>query len=70
MLGQLIADVTGLPLPPIDQTAIHSGSGLEAVTLVRSRIRDGRSHVVMPGQANLVGPVAAPCFVTEPSRPP
>ena len=44
----------GWLLPPIDQTAIHSGSGLEAVTLLRSRIRDGRSHVVLTSRAIII----------------
>ena len=41
----------GWLLPPGDQTAIHSGSGLEAVTLLRSRVRDGRTHVVLTSRS-------------------
>jgi CubicO group peptidase (beta-lactamase class C family) len=37
----------GWLLPPGDQTAWHSGNGLEAVALLRSRIRDFRTHVVL-----------------------
>ena len=44
----------GWLLPPIDQTAIHSGSGLEAVTLLRSRVRDGRTHVVLTSRAIII----------------
>ena len=39
-----------LPNPPgaqRDQTAVHSGGGLEAVALLRSRVRDLRTHVVL-----------------------
>ena len=41
----------GWLLPPGDQTAIHSGSGLEAVTLLRSRVRDGRTHLVLTSRS-------------------
>ena len=35
------------PGRPGDQTAVHSGGGLEAVALLRSRVRDLRTHVVL-----------------------
>ena len=41
----------GWLLPPSDQTAIHSGGGFEAVALLRSRVRDGRAHVVLTSRA-------------------
>ena len=41
----------GWLLPPGDQTAVHSGGGLEAVALLRSRLRDGRAHVVLASRA-------------------
>ncbi len=34
-------------LTPGDQTAAHGGAGLDAVALLRSRVRDGRTHVVL-----------------------
>ena len=37
----------GWLLAPGDQTAAHSGAGLDAVALLRSRVRDGRTHVVL-----------------------
>jgi CubicO group peptidase (beta-lactamase class C family) len=40
----------GWLLPPgdrDDQTALHSGGGVEAVALLRSRVRDLRTHVVL-----------------------
>jgi CubicO group peptidase (beta-lactamase class C family) len=37
----------GWLLAPGDQTAVHGGAGLDAVALLRSRIRDGRTHVVL-----------------------
>ncbi len=30
-----------------DQTAVHAGAGPDAVALLRSRVRDGRTHVVL-----------------------
>ena len=30
---------------------MHSGAGLEAVALLRSRLRDGRTHVVLASRA-------------------
>ncbi len=30
-----------------DQTAVHGGAGLDATALLRSRVRDGRTHVVL-----------------------
>lgn len=35
------------PSRPGDQTALHSGGGLDAVALLRSRVRDLRTHVVL-----------------------
>ena len=37
----------GWLLTPGDQTAVHGGAGPDAVALLRSRIRDGRTHVVL-----------------------
>ena len=37
----------GWLLTPSDQTAVHGGAGPDAVALLRSRIRDGRTHVVL-----------------------
>ncbi len=37
----------GWLLGPGDQTAMHGGVGLDAVALLRSRVRDGRTHVVL-----------------------
>jgi hypothetical protein len=33
---------------------LHSGSGLEAITLLRSRVRDFRTHVVLTSRAMMV----------------
>ena len=41
----------GWLLPPGDQTAVHGGAGLEAVALLRSRLRDGRAHVVLASRS-------------------
>ena len=37
----------GWLLAPGDQTAVHGGAGLDATALLRSRVRDGRTHVVL-----------------------
>ena len=37
----------GWLLAPGDQTAVHGGAGPDAVALLRSRVRDGRTHVVL-----------------------
>jgi len=37
----------GWLLPPGGQTAVHGGAGLDAAALLRSRIRDGRTHLVL-----------------------
>ena len=37
----------GWLLAPGDQTAVHGGAGLDAAALLRSRVRDGRTHVVL-----------------------
>ena len=37
----------GWLLAPGDQTAVHGGAGPNAVALLRSRVRDGRTHVVL-----------------------
>ena len=37
----------GWLLAPGDQTAMHGGAGPDAVALLRSRVRDGRTHVVL-----------------------
>jgi len=37
----------GWLLAPGDQTAMHGGAGLDGVALLRSRVRDGRTHVVL-----------------------
>ncbi|MGH3237737.1 MAG: serine hydrolase domain-containing protein, partial [Streptosporangiaceae bacterium] len=41
----------GWLLAPGDQTAVHSGAGLEAVAFLRSRVRDRRTHVVLTNRA-------------------
>ena len=44
----------GWLLPPDDQgdqTAVHSGAGLEAVAFLRTRVRDLRTHVVLTSRA-------------------
>jgi CubicO group peptidase (beta-lactamase class C family) len=33
------------------QTAAHAGAGLEAISLLRSRVRDGRTYVVLTSRA-------------------
>ena len=37
----------GWLLTPGDQTAVHGGAGPDAAALLRSRVRDGRTHVVL-----------------------
>ena len=37
----------GWLLAPGDQTVMHAGGGPDAVALLRSRVRDGRTHVVL-----------------------
>jgi len=37
----------GWLLAPGDQTAVHGGAGPDAAALLRSRVRDGRTHVVL-----------------------
>jgi CubicO group peptidase (beta-lactamase class C family) len=41
----------GWLFPPGDQTAVHSGGGLDAVALLRSRVRDGRTHALLTSRA-------------------
>jgi CubicO group peptidase (beta-lactamase class C family) len=41
----------GWLLPPSDQTVLYSGVGLEAVALLRSRVRDRRTHVILTSRA-------------------
>jgi CubicO group peptidase (beta-lactamase class C family) len=41
----------GWLLAPGDQTAAHSGVGLEAIAFLRTRVRDHRTHVVLTSRA-------------------
>ena len=36
---------------PDDQTALHGGAGLDSVALLRSRVRDRRTHVILTSRA-------------------
>ena len=61
----------GWLLAPGDQTAAHGGAGLDAVALLRSRIRDGRTHVVLTSRTITVESIDNRLLrsVTNPTTP-
>ena len=61
----------GWLLAPGDQTAMHGGAGLDAAALLRSRVRDGRTHVVLTSRMITVESVDDRLLrlVTNPTTP-
>ncbi len=61
----------GWLLAPGDQTAAHGGAGLDAVAWLRSRVRDGRTHVVLTSRMITVESIDERLLrsVTNPTTP-
>ncbi len=49
----------GWLLGPDDDTAVHSGAGLDATAFLRVRVRDLRTHVVLTNRAIMLNSIDA-----------